>query len=240
MKLILAASARKNEPGSSSGWEDGASKYGSASNHYHFNHEYGFGVVDASTAVDLAKEWHSLPPLQDSTAASEQLYVQVPDPPDADHSATVVSELTLGTDIGFTEFVEVIVAVEHDSFRGLEIELESSSGAISKLAVHSDTYNDYYDPSVDFVPLYSAFRLGSARHLGEDPNGVWKLRVTDRIPVAGGTLASWSITVHGHKRTPGPSHREVSHAWHWVHRRRILHPCPRNWSRRDRAPACAS
>ena len=203
LKLILAASARKNDP-SSSGWEGGASKYGSASGRYDFNHEYGFGVVDASAAVDLAKIWHSLPPLQDSTVGSDQLDVEIPDATDTGDSATVVSELTLGTGIGFTEFVEVIVAFEHDSFRDLEIELESPSGAISKLAVPFDTYNDYYNPFVDFVPLYSAFRFGSARHLGEDPNGVWKLRVADRIPVAGGMLASWSITVYGHERTPGP------------------------------------
>ena len=56
LKLILAASARKNDPGSA-GWEDGATKYGadSTADRYHFNHEYGFGVVDAGAAVDLAK-----------------------------------------------------------------------------------------------------------------------------------------------------------------------------------------
>ena len=44
LKLILAATARKNDAGSP-GWEDGARKYGSASatDRYHFNHEYGFG-----------------------------------------------------------------------------------------------------------------------------------------------------------------------------------------------------
>ena len=44
VKLILAGSARKNHP-SSSGWQQGALKYGSTSERYSFNHEYGFGVV---------------------------------------------------------------------------------------------------------------------------------------------------------------------------------------------------
>ena len=42
-----------------------------------------------------------------------------------------------------------------------------------------------------------------SRHLGEDPNGVWKLRVTDRFPVADGALEAWSLTVYGHAPTPG-------------------------------------
>ena len=43
VKLILAASARRNDA-SNSGWERGALKYGSTSARYNFNHEYGFGV----------------------------------------------------------------------------------------------------------------------------------------------------------------------------------------------------
>ena len=71
LKLILAASARKNDP-TNVGWKDGARKYGStsATDRYHFNHEYGFGVVDAKDAVDMAKGWsNNLPPLQSSTSA---------------------------------------------------------------------------------------------------------------------------------------------------------------------------
>ena len=75
LKLILAASARKNDP-TNTGWKDGARKYTStsATDRYHFNHEYGFGVVDAKAAVDMAKGWtNSLPPLKSSTAASGSL-----------------------------------------------------------------------------------------------------------------------------------------------------------------------
>ncbi|MDE2822558.1 MAG: S8 family serine peptidase, partial [Chloroflexota bacterium] len=65
VKLILAGSARKNDP-RNTGWQDGARKYGSTLElgRYHFNHEYGFGVVDAKAAVDLAKEWRSPPSLE--------------------------------------------------------------------------------------------------------------------------------------------------------------------------------
>ena len=55
VKLVLAASARKNDA-SDSGWETGAFKYRSTTQRYNFNHEYGFGVVDAKAALDLARQ----------------------------------------------------------------------------------------------------------------------------------------------------------------------------------------
>ena len=60
IKLILAASARKNDA-TNSGWEEGGLKYGSTTARYQFNHHYGFGVIDAKAAVDLAANWRSLP-----------------------------------------------------------------------------------------------------------------------------------------------------------------------------------
>ena len=62
VKLILAASARQNDS-DNTGWEDGALKYGPDTARYHFSHEYGFGVVDAKAAVDLAGPWTNVPPL---------------------------------------------------------------------------------------------------------------------------------------------------------------------------------
>ena len=56
VKLILAASARKVDP-DNTGWEQGAFKYGSTRDRYNFNHEYGFGMVDAKAATDLAPGW---------------------------------------------------------------------------------------------------------------------------------------------------------------------------------------
>ena len=206
LKLILAASARKNDA-ANSGWVEGARKYGagSATDRYHFNHEYGFGVVDAKAAVDIARGWTTVPPLESVSAASEaEVAIS---PPSGSIPQTVTTTLTLNTGIRFTEFVEVNTDFEHASFRDMDIELVSPSGAVSKLAVPFDTrhyeatyvrpdgsaYDDTY-----FVRLDGEFRFGSARHLGEDPNGQWTLRLTDHFPELEGTLRSWSIKVYGH------------------------------------------
>ena len=73
--------------------------------------------------------------------------------------------------------------------------------------------------------LEGSFRFGSARHLGEDPSGTWTLRMADRR--SGGSpnrLASWSITVYGHKSTPEapalehvkPGMDFLTVAWTWT------------------------
>ena len=202
LKLILAASARKNDP-ANPGWELGAPRYGaeSGSDRYNFNHEYGFGMVDAKAAVDLARDWKSLPPFESHTTESGELNLTVPDAPAGGESRTVESSLMANTSVGFVEFVQIDVSFQHDSIRDLEIELVSPSGAVSRLAGHLDTYSEF--PSTGFVPLHGAFRFGSARHLGEDPNGEWKLRLTDHIEDVEGTLVSWGVTFHGHESTPG-------------------------------------
>ena len=200
VKLILAASARKNDAGNP-GWADGARKYrGSYEDRYHFNHEYGFGVVDAGAAVDMAKGWTSAPPLQSSSVTSGRISQAIPDAPQVGNPTTITRTLALDSPIGFTEFVEVKVDFAHFSFRDLEIELVSPSGAASRLVESFDTRAN----ELGLIRLHGGFRFGSARHLGEDPNGEWQLRVTDRIPVIGGTLRSWSLKVYGHEATPGP------------------------------------
>ena len=189
VKLILAASARKNDA-TNSGWETGALRYGSTTERYTFNREYGFGVVDAKAAVDLAESWTNLPPMKSDSAESGALSLAVPDRVAGADPATVASELTLGPKVGFTEFVEVNIKLDHPSLRDLDIELRSPAGTVSKLTVA--------DGGIRNAGLRSSFRFGSARHLGEDPSGVWTLRVTDRIAGREGSITRWNIKVYGH------------------------------------------
>ena len=202
LKLILAASAQKNDP-DNAGWEEGARKYRATStaDRYHFNHEYGFGLVDAGAAVGMAVQWVNVPRLEGGGAGSGKLDTPIPDASVDGHSTTTTSSITLEKSIGFTEFVEVNVSLRHQSFRDLEIELVSPSGAVSRLSVPHDTYTDIFS-YIDFVPMYGSFRFGSARHLGEDPNGDWTLRVTDRIHARDGILESWNISIYGHEPKP--------------------------------------
>ena len=193
LKLILANTARRNDE-RNIGWEDGAFKYGSDTEKYDFNHEYGFGVVDAKAAVGLAEDWTTLPPLKSMEATLGTRNSPIPDLSSLGNPTTFIYELYLDADIEFTEFVEINASFQHSSFRDLEIELESPSGAVSKLAGPYET--------IFPVPLHGEFRFGSAKHLGENPNGVWKLRITDRVSGVTGSIDSWTIKVYGHNLTP--------------------------------------
>ena len=199
VKLILAASARKNDS-ANTGWKEGANKYGSTGK-YHFNHEYGFGVVDAKAAVDLATGWTNLPEFTEETAHSTGGSLTIPD-----SQTAVTSVITMGSEVQFIEFVEINTAFEAPDFRDLEVELESPSGAVSTLTVPYDRG----DCDLSFqrflvsCGLTEDFRFGSAPHLGENPEGEWTLRITDKQ--SGGStsrLKDWSLTVYGHRNSPG-------------------------------------
>ena len=191
VKLILAGSARKNHP-SSSGWQQGALKYGSTSQRYSFNHEYGFGVVDAGAAVTLSQNWDLISPMREIEVHAEDTDLAIPD----DSSMPVTSTVSLDSYIEFVEFVELNTEWDHDSIRDLRIELVSPSGAVSTILP------DYRTQSV-VVPYSGSYRFGSARHLGEAAAGTWTLRITDRHAEHSGSLTSWSLKVYGHSLTPG-------------------------------------
>ena len=195
VKLILAASARKNDP-TDSGWEEGAPKYGSTTDRYNFNHEYGFGMVDAKAAVDLANGWANVPTFRNMSAESGRINLTIPDATSTLPGARVTSTLTLQPFVGFVEYIEVKAHFAHTSFRDLDVELVSPTGAVSKLVPH------YEAPPEDRRMWDSEFRFGSARHLGEDAAGVWTLRIADHIASDRGTLKSWGITAYGHGYVP--------------------------------------
>ena len=155
-----------------------------------------------------------LPPLESVEVASGSFDAYITDAPPQGRSTTITRSLTVATDIEFTEFVAIDLNFSHPSFRDLEIELVSPSGKVSTLV------GSYESESP--VPLFGEFRFGSAKHLGEDPNGQWTIRVTDQIPGLSGTFESWNIRVYGHRHllipaaptmntlTPGPDSLTVT------------------------------
>ena len=194
VKLILANSARKNDP-TNSDWRDGALKYGSTTDRYSFNHEYGFGMVDAGAAVALAKTWTTLPKMREMTGTSTEQPQAIPDAPSrGTPGRTIESTLTIDDYVEFIEFVEINIDFQHTYFGDLNVELVSPSGKRSSLSVTREVYVSN--------PVDGFFRFGSARHLGENSAGTWKLRVTDHRPGGTGRLAAWEIKVYGHGVTP--------------------------------------
>ena len=207
VKLILAASARRNDAGDS-GWGEGAAKYRDAAAAYWFNRQYGFGVVDAHAAALLAQDWRLLPEMITATStptagadrSSVERTVAFGDaveqrgPVDRGHQSTVTSTVAFDDAIKFVEFVEVNTNFRAESFRELRVELVSPSGVTSLLSPYISESEPY--------PLRTRFRFGSARHLGESAEGTWTLRLSVRRSGVTAVLRDWSVTLYGHRETP--------------------------------------
>ena len=184
VRLILARSARRVDQNDG----DWIAAPGAPA----FNHKYGFGVVDATAAVAMARTWTSVggsgslircappaatpnAPLPDRTGAS-------PTP--------VTSTITVaGCGIRRIEFVEVRLTAPHDYAGDLRVRLTSPSNTTSRLAEARVCAGG--------CGTYADWRFGSMRHLDEPADGTWALQVADDAPVHAGTFQSWSLVIHG-------------------------------------------
>ncbi len=205
IKLILAGSARQNDFFDMS-WETGAVKYGSDTERYNSNPKYGFGVVDAEAAAELAKSWKGVGEMRTITASSDN-ELTIPDG-EGEADGVLVSRLMIpDLEEIFTEFVEVELVFSHDRLQDLDIKITSPSGTVSELVreVAGESVRGSSDEEKNCVSYQRrTHRFGSAKHLGEDPSGEWVLKISD---TASGdeedekntfTLHSWSIKVYGH------------------------------------------
>ncbi len=204
LKLILAASARRNDP-TDPGWETVALKYGSDTDSYNYNPKYGFGVVDAEAAVELAGSWNRVAQMRTLTASSGHINTAIPDAV-GEVDGTITFILTIpDTDDLFTKFIEVSLNFTHGFFPELNIQITSPDGTVSEFTEeHVTGALSYISGTLltknDLGYTDQTHRFGSAKHLGEDPAGEWILKISDTDPGDTGTLHSWSIKVYGHMR----------------------------------------
>lgn len=177
VQQILVETSTKNDP-SDSGWFTNAAGY-------HFNHNYGFGRINAAAAVEAARTWVPLMPRLEPVTASRSTAAAIPD----NNPVGVSQTVNVTAPAGFrAEHVEVTVNITH-TYRGdLEIFLVSPSGTEARLANIRGGDNGHNFNNWTFLSLPT---------WGEDPNGTWTLRVADRYATDIGTLNSWTLKVYG-------------------------------------------
>ncbi len=179
VRELLAKSARKNDP-SNLEWTTNSAGY-------HINHNYGFGTIDAESAVNLAKNWTIItsPFLTENTNSSSN--VSIPDN-DPNGISTTVS---YSGSIKKIEFVDVEVTSNHTYHGDLTFTLIAPSGTQSILSekhVCPGTCNGFTGGQT--------FRFGTARHLGENPNGTWTLKAVDEESGDTGSF-SFKLKIYG-------------------------------------------
>lgn len=178
VKELLIRSARKIDPLNSDWIENGAG--------IHFNHNFGAGLLDADAAVTLALGWTNLPPMisvTNSLMFSEPL--EIPD--NSSSGVERLFDLSALHPRFRVEQATLTVDIAHRARGDLAIRLTSPRGTISRLA----------ERRADMNPDYPNHTFSTVFCWGEDPRGVWKVRIADLRAGGTGAIRSLRLAVHG-------------------------------------------
>ena len=171
---ILVHSSTKNDPSHENWSVNGA---GLPVSHY-----YGFGMVDATAAVNLAENWTYLGP---EVNVSSPLYTPSVNIPS---SGSPLSFSHTFNDMVNIESVELFMDIDHPDPEDLIITLTSPEGYTSILA---DTNPADYG-NMRFHDMVSM------HHYDEISSGTWTIEILDVNPSASdGTVNNWQLVVHG-------------------------------------------
>jgi kexin len=179
VRVILAKTARQNDPLNAEWASNGAG--------YHFNPNYGFGVVDAGAAVATAltyRAYLSAEKTYTTTVSSPRLPI-----PDSSLIGVSSSMTVINSNIIDIEFVEISFTADHGYPGDMEITLTSPAGTKSILA---ETHL-----CAGACTAYSGWVFGSANLLGEGTDGTWILTVKDLALGDTGTFQSWRLKFYG-------------------------------------------
>jgi subtilisin-like proprotein convertase family protein/subtilisin family serine protease len=160
---------------------------------FRFHNWYGFGMTDASAAVNLARTY-TLGQLgtfaNSGLVSSGAINIAIPD---NSVTGSAPSILTVPTNpVHVVEAVQISVTATHPAVGDLGIELKSPSNTTSVLKSIRDGFAGSANLS-GMVLLSNAF-------YGENPAGTWTIKVVDGsgVNTTVGTLTGWSIRVYGH------------------------------------------
>ncbi len=177
--LVLADSARKNDPTHAAWVQNGAGRW--------VNQQYGFGVVDADAAMDVARAFVPKGRLVSSTTSKAvgQKVLK-------GNATGITSDITVpsGTGITAVHRATVTLFIDHLVASDLNVVLTSPDGTTSQYVTSIRA------PSTA-ANAASGIAMASWRHLGEAPEGTWSLKVSDGQNVYDSNWTSWTLTLEG-------------------------------------------
>ena len=179
VKEIYIRSATKNDSGDSDWARNGAG--------FWFNHKYGAGLINASDAVRLAKNWSNLGTMTSVSVSLSSLPSTIRD----NNSSGLVKYFDTRSLSGLrVEHATVTTDITHPSRGELEIQLTSPDGTTSRLA---EKHTSYAADPAD----YPDWTFSTVHNWGEDSRGLWRLKIADRVSGNTGTLNSATLTLYG-------------------------------------------
>ena len=199
IKIILAESAKKLRRANNDEWKETGKMY-SNGDIQKYHRQMGFGLVDASAASQLAKNWKLLPTMK--KIESENKNMISTETMDVTHSTTINLS---SSDIKFIESVnvEIDLAAKKDEYLWLqhfELSLVSPDGKQSWFYEKADDALE----SVRIDEKKKKMRLSSNSFLGNaNINGDWilKLKQASKQKTEGNWITQikgWKIIIRGH------------------------------------------
>ncbi|PWN92699.1 hypothetical protein FA10DRAFT_263457 [Acaromyces ingoldii] len=158
----------------------------------HFNHKYGYGIIDAKRFVDESKNhklvnpqaWMTGPNI---TIPKDQTFIG---DGGVKSTFTVTEEMLKGANLAAIEHVTVRVWITHERRGDVNVELTSPHGTRSVLA-----RSRRYDDATTGFPGWGFMTL---KHWDESPVGEWTMEVFDKShPKKTGNFWAWGMTLWG-------------------------------------------
>jgi subtilisin family serine protease len=172
---ILVKTSRQVNPGDSSWSFNGAGRA--------FSPDYGFGMVDAEAAVNLALNYTRLRPEMTATLSRTSINQTI-----RDNSSTATRQvIPISTTMRMTH-AELTLNATHARRGDLEVTLVSPSGTRSVLAE---------DRTLDTGADYSDWKFTSVQFWDESSEGDWTIEIRDRRADTAGTLNSFTLQLYG-------------------------------------------
>lgn len=158
----------------------------------HYNHKFGYGVIDAYQFVEEAKRHKLVKPQawltsENQTVPAEETFIG---DGGVKRTFTVTEKMLKDANVESLEHVTVRVWIHHERRGDVNVELTSPHGTKSVLARprrHDDATTGF--PGWGFMSL---------KHWDESPIGDWTIAVFDRAhPKQTGNFYAWQLTLWG-------------------------------------------
>jgi hypothetical protein len=222
IKWILAKSARRPPQINYfiNGYENDFNETNLAGLYY--SSGYGFGIVDAAKAVELAKAWKSVGafhnmelPIGTDKVLNKDLcdncFIKDTQAIDSipSNGVTRIEYVEVEVTINHPSWGDLVIAISHEGVEGSSPheapiiksapEQTSSVLAISHICNQVDSLHNLTPKDTCAAPSSIGFyRFGIARHLGENPKGNWTIYVKDAAEnLKTGTFVSWKLKFYG-------------------------------------------
>ncbi|KAJ3438034.1 neuroendocrine convertase [Anaeramoeba flamelloides] len=162
---------------------------------FYYHEHFGFGLVDASAALDAALNWDADPTFEQFETDLQTVNKIIPDNGGSDDYLT--EKIQVEKNYTIVGGVEIRISITHDFIGDIGIHLESPSG----------TNIDIVEPHIDYNPNLHNYPLFAKNFYGESSKGEWTIRVYDGYEDDIGTLDSYKLIFYGipHESDPTPT-----------------------------------